>query len=253
MPVRVRQVAHLVDEQQIGRGVVANALAQQGVAVQRRQIAQQLPGGGEQHRLALDERLVGEVAGQHRFAHTVGADQHHVGGIQHERQRHQFLHRGAVALLGPIPVEVGQRLEAPDVGRAQLPLQAAPGALGLLPGQRISEAFLLPVLALILEHSRSRSPASTRTTARSTSSDTVNAKGKVTKRYRHADVKTPLAALKQLCAKGLASLKSGVTVVALQALADAQTDLAAAQEMQRAKATLFELFNARRTRSAKAA
>ena len=84
-------------------------------------------------------------------------------------------------------------------------------------------------------------------------SDTVNAKGKVTKRYRHADVKTPLAALKQLCAKGLASLKSGVTVVALQALADAQTDLAAAQEMQRAKATLFELFNARRTRSAKAA
>ena len=84
-------------------------------------------------------------------------------------------------------------------------------------------------------------------------SDTVNAKGKVVKRYRHEDVKTPLAALKQLCDKGLARLKAGQTLVALQALADAQTDLAAAQEMQRAKATLFELFNARRTRSAKAA
>ena len=84
-------------------------------------------------------------------------------------------------------------------------------------------------------------------------SDTVSAKGKVIKRYRYEDVKTPLAALKQLCDKGLARLKAGQTLVALQAPADAQTDLAAAQEMQRAKATLFELFNARRTRSAKAA
>jgi hypothetical protein len=44
-------------------------------------------------------------------------------------------------------------------------------------------------------------------------------------------------------------LKSSVTLAALQARADAQTDLAAAQEMQRAKAELFELFNKRRTRS----
>jgi hypothetical protein len=84
-------------------------------------------------------------------------------------------------------------------------------------------------------------------------SDTVSPKGKVVKRYRHEDVKTPLEALKQLCDKALASLKAGVTMVALQALADAQTDLAAAQEMQRAKARLFELFNARQTRSTKAA
>ena len=84
-------------------------------------------------------------------------------------------------------------------------------------------------------------------------SDTVNAKGKVIKRYRHEDVKTPLAALKQLCDKGLARLKEGVTLAALQAQAGAQTDLAAAQEMQRAKAALFDLFNASRTRSTKAA
>ena len=84
-------------------------------------------------------------------------------------------------------------------------------------------------------------------------SDTVSPKGKVIKRYRHEDVKTPLAALKQLCDKGLARLKAGVTLAALQALADAQTDLAAAQEMQRAKAELFGLFNAPRVRSTKAA
>ena len=84
-------------------------------------------------------------------------------------------------------------------------------------------------------------------------SDTVSAKGKVVKRYRHEDVKTPLAALTQLCDRGLASFKAGVTLAALQALADAQTDLAAAQDMQRAKAELFRLFNAGRTPSTKVA
>jgi len=84
-------------------------------------------------------------------------------------------------------------------------------------------------------------------------SDTVSPKGKVIKRYRHADVKTPLAALNQLCGKGLARMKEGVTLAALQATADAQTDLAAAQEMQRAKAELFRLFNAPRAQPTKAA
>jgi len=77
-------------------------------------------------------------------------------------------------------------------------------------------------------------------------SETVSPKGKVVKRYRHADVKTPLAALNELCGKGLARLKEGVTLAALQAIAQTQTDLAAAQEMQRAKAELFRLFNAPR-------
>ena len=45
---------------------------------------------------------------------------------------------------------------------------------------------------------------------------------------------SPQAALRQ----GLAQLKDGVTLAALQALADAQTDLAAAQDMQRTKAEL---------------
>ncbi len=68
-------------------------------------------------------------------------------------------------------------------------------------------------------------------------------KGKVIKRYRHTDVKTPLECLTQLCDQGLATLKAGVRLQALHERARAQTDLAAAQAMQRAKAELFELFN----------
>jgi transposase InsO family protein len=73
--------------------------------------------------------------------------------------------------------------------------------------------------------------------------EVVSDKGKITKRYRHEDVKTPLACLAILSDKGLVKFKKGVTLKALQAQAKVQTDLAAAQQMQQAKADLFELFN----------
>lgn len=72
--------------------------------------------------------------------------------------------------------------------------------------------------------------------------DSVNAKGKIVKVYRHQDVKTPLECLAMLSDKGLISFKKGVTLVALQLQAKAKTDLAAAQDMQRAKSALFASF-----------
>ena len=74
-------------------------------------------------------------------------------------------------------------------------------------------------------------------------SETVNAKGKIVKHYKHADVKTPLECLTRLHAQKLVKLKTGVTIKALQAEANAESDLLAAQGMQKAKAQLFELFN----------
>jgi len=69
--------------------------------------------------------------------------------------------------------------------------------------------------------------------------------GKIIKRYKHNDVKTPLACLALLNDKGLVTFKDGITLQALQAQANAQTDLAAAQAMQRAKSALFESFSKR--------
>lgn len=71
----------------------------------------------------------------------------------------------------------------------------------------------------------------------------VSPKGKIVKRYRHADVKTPLACLAQLSEKGLVRFKAGITLKGLQAQANSQSDLAAAQAMQKAKADLFVQFN----------
>jgi len=70
----------------------------------------------------------------------------------------------------------------------------------------------------------------------------TNAKGKVVKRYRHADVKTPLECLALLSGQGLVTFKEDVSLDVLQAQARSQTDLAAAQAMQRAKSDLFASF-----------
>jgi hypothetical protein len=77
----------------------------------------------------------------------------------------------------------------------------------------------------------------------------TNAKGKIVKRYRHADVRTPLECLVALAAKKLVAFKPGVTLAALMMQARLQTDLAAVQAMQRAKSDLFASFAKSRRRA----
>ena len=79
----------------------------------------------------------------------------------------------------------------------------------------------------------------------------TNPKGKIVKRYRHEDVNTPLARLVELSKKKLVSYKAGITLKNLQAQASAQTDLAAAQAMQKAKADLFAQFNRPKSKPAR--
>lgn len=79
--------------------------------------------------------------------------------------------------------------------------------------------------------------------------ETVSAKGKIRKRYPHDQVKTPLEALALLDEKGWVKFKPGQSVKALQAKAQAQTDLAAAEAMQRAKLALFATFERKRKRA----
>ena len=73
--------------------------------------------------------------------------------------------------------------------------------------------------------------------------EVVSDKGKIKKVYKNKDAKTPLERLAQLSEQRLVTFKTGVTLQDLQAQAMRKTDLQAAQEMQKAKADLFELFN----------
>ena len=65
----------------------------------------------------------------------------------------------------------------------------------------------------------------------------------VLKVYKNKDAKTPLERLVQLSEKGLVTFKAGISLEDLLTKAAEKTDLQAAQEMQKAKADLFEMFN----------
>ena len=68
-------------------------------------------------------------------------------------------------------------------------------------------------------------------------------KGKVKKIYRNKDAKTPLECLVLRNEQGLVKFKAGIRLEDLLTKAAEKTDLQAAQEMQKARADLFALFN----------
>ena len=77
----------------------------------------------------------------------------------------------------------------------------------------------------------------------------VDAKGKVLKRYPQHLVQTPLEKLASL-SPACRNLRPGLTLQALQAQARALSDNAAAEQLHKARAALFESINRRLTRAA---
>jgi hypothetical protein len=75
------------------------------------------------------------------------------------------------------------------------------------------------------------------------STEVVSDKGKIKKVYKHKDAKTPLECLVLLNEAALVTFKSAIMLGSLLDKAKERTDLQAAQEMQKAKADLFALFN----------
>ena len=73
--------------------------------------------------------------------------------------------------------------------------------------------------------------------------EAVSDKGKVKKVYQHKDTKTPLECLVLLNKTGLVTFKNATTLEYLLLRAKSKTDLQATQEMQKAKAELFKMFN----------
>ena len=152
MAVGVREVADLVDHQQIGCAIATQSQAQGRVAVEAGQIAQQLAGGGKQHVMALEDGLVRDILRDHGLAHAAWAHQDGVGRRGEELERHQLGNRALIALLWPGPVVVGQSLEAPNVRTAQATLKRAASPFGLLPAQQGFKPGLLGTVAPVRKH-----------------------------------------------------------------------------------------------------
>jgi hypothetical protein len=75
--------------------------------------------GREQHGVAVQDGLIGDVLGNGRLPQPATADQDDVGGAVQEIEPHQFADRRSVTLRGPVPIEIGQRLESADMGTAE--------------------------------------------------------------------------------------------------------------------------------------
>ena len=116
MAVGVGEIADLVHDEQTRAGIDREAMAQGRVAVGAGRLVERPCGARERHGVAGAHGAIGDVARRHRLARAVGADPDRMGRGAQEVQPHRLLDGRALALGGPLPVEVGQRLEAPEVG-----------------------------------------------------------------------------------------------------------------------------------------
>lgn len=80
-------------------------------------------------------------------------------------------------------------------------------------------------------------------------SETINAKGKVRKHYRYADMMTPFEKLASL-PNVAAFLKPGITLQTLHDTAVKQSDNDAARELNQARTTLFQFINKSQAKAA---
>src|ERR1700674_4548275 len=64
MTIGIGEISDLVDHQKTGAGIVTQAPAQGGIAVECGELAEQLTGAGEQHGVTVDECLMGDVASE---------------------------------------------------------------------------------------------------------------------------------------------------------------------------------------------
>src|SRR5262245_50610472 len=114
MAVGIGEVADLIDDEEEGTCVMAQPPAQCGVAVTRSEFAYDVAGRCKQQGMAVANGWLVNILGDHRFAEAVGRDKDHVASVLEELERHQPLDSTSVTLLGPGPIEVAQRFEAPD-------------------------------------------------------------------------------------------------------------------------------------------
>ena len=82
------------------------------------EIEQHLGGGDVERRVALEDGLVSDVAGKHGFAEPLSGHKNQVLAVRDERSRQRALDGRSIDLGGPVPIELVDGLEAPELGVA---------------------------------------------------------------------------------------------------------------------------------------
>ncbi len=75
---------------------------------------------------------MGDILRDHGLAQAVGADECEIAALADEFEGERTLDESALDLLGPVPVEIGDWLEASEAGSSKAALLAAPAAVDFL-------------------------------------------------------------------------------------------------------------------------
>jgi hypothetical protein len=124
----VGEVPELVQDQETALAVVIEAAREAPRGLLASEVEEKLGGGGEQHVVPGEDRLVGDVLGDHRLAEALGRDEDEVTAGGEELEVQGGLDGGAVDARGPGPVEGVHRGEAADPTAQETAFEAAAGA-----------------------------------------------------------------------------------------------------------------------------
>ena len=137
----VGEVAELVDDEQRGPRVVAEPAFEGAGGLLAVEVEEQVGGGGEEGGVASEDGLVGDVLGEHGLAEALGTDEDDVFAAGEEVEREDAFEDRAFEGGRPVPVPIGEGLEAPEACAGETALDAAALTVFELGGDEVFEQY----------------------------------------------------------------------------------------------------------------
>ena len=135
----VGEVAQFVDHDQRRPGVVAEASFEGAGGLLSVEVEQEVGGGGEEGGVSGEDGLVGDVLGEHGLAESLGSDEDDVLAAGEEVEGEDAFEGRSVEGGRPVPVPVGEGLEATQSGAGESALDAAALSVFELGGDDVFE------------------------------------------------------------------------------------------------------------------
>ena len=128
-----RQISQFIDQNQTGVQVFPEFGIEAVSGLGRRQIVDDVDGGGEEHGMTREAARIGQRRRQVGLAEASAAHEYDIGLILEKGEAKEILHLGAVDFLGPGPIELFEGFQDGKAGRLDT-------ALGrpILPAERFA-------------------------------------------------------------------------------------------------------------------
>ena len=121
----VGEVSELIDHEQRGAGVVAEAAFEGAGGLLSVEVEEEVGGGGEEGGVPGEDGLVGDVLGEHGLTQALRTDEDYVLAAGEEVEREDAFEGGTVQCGGPVRVPIGERFEASEACAGESALEAA--------------------------------------------------------------------------------------------------------------------------------